>query len=298
MGYRIASFSFLFYVILLSQCCTHSNGSRKIKEMYDLLQQTALDENNGIHAKHAHDDHLQMIHDHHPSSQMEPSLNIFFSTNDLKVGKSIPIYFSRNSPSSSPHFLPKEESDSIPFSLSQLQNLLDFFSFPKHSPQAKAMEYTLSQCELQPLKGETKFCSTSLESMLDLTSGIFGSDSQFKVLNTKHLSRHTVVLQNYTVLEKPTEILTPKIVACHSMPYPYAVFYCHVNDGGHKVYEVLLGGDDGERVEALGVCHVDTSQWDPNHVAFRVLKTQPGRSPVCHFFPADNLIWVASPSIV
>lgn len=270
MGYRIASFSFLFHALLLvsQYCCTHSNGSREInKGMHD-LQQAAIDE------------------------------NIFFTTNDLRVGKSIPIYFSTKSPSTYPHLLPREESDSIPFSSSQLPNLLDFFSFPKHSPQARAMEHTLSQCELPPLRGETKFCATSLESMLDSTRGVFGLGTQFRVLTTKLLSRHTAAFQNYTVLEKPNEILSPEIVACHSMPYPYAVFYCHVKDGEHRVFEVLLGGENGERVEALGVCHVDTSQWDPDHAAFRVLGTRPGGSPVCHFFPADNLIWVASPSVL
>ncbi|KNA03061.1 hypothetical protein SOVF_212750, partial [Spinacia oleracea] len=47
-------------------------------------------------------------------------------------------------------------------------------------------------------------------------------------------------------------------------------------------------------VEAVAVCHMDTSQWSPNHASFRVLKIKPGSSPVCHFFPADNLVWVPS----
>jgi len=249
------------------------------------------------------DGHLQMMpkqleHGDGPSPLMNPLLNLFFKMNDLKQGKRIPIYFSTKDPSTSPHLLPKQEADSIPFSLSQLPEVLEFFSFPKHSPQAKAMEYTLLECELEPLMGETKFCANSLESMLDSAKGFFGTETEFHALTTKYLSKHTALLQNYTVLEVPKEIETPKMVGCHSMPYPYKVFYCHGQEGDHKLVEISMRGDNGERVEVVGICHVDTSHWDPNHMAFRVLNTKPGEAPVCHFFPADNIIWVASPTVI
>jgi hypothetical protein len=88
------------------------------------------------------------------------------------------------------------------------------------------------------------------------------------------------------------EISAPKMIACHTMPYPYAVFYCHCQESEHRVFEVSLGGVNEEAVQAAAVCHMDTSRWDPDHVSFRVLKVEPRTSPVCHFFPADNLVWV------
>ncbi|KAK2392831.1 BURP domain-containing protein BNM2A [Trifolium repens] len=85
---------------------------------------------------------------------------------------------------------------------------------------------------------------------------------------------------------------SPKIVACHTVPYPHAVFYCHSQESENRVYKVLLGGENGDKVEAMVVCHMDTSQWAPSHVSFQVLGVTPGSSSVCHFFPADNYIWV------
>ncbi|PSS26055.1 BURP domain protein [Actinidia chinensis var. chinensis] len=305
MGSWFAHCSFLLYFLLVSRG-THSHSWKDFVSEVHNLHQTPMDDPVQIFSKQAHydghkgkngnrmDDHN--VHDG-SSSPMDPALHVFFTVDELKLGKTIPIYFSTKDLSNSPHLLSREETDSIPFSLSQFQEILEFFSFPKHSPQAKAMEYTLSQCEMEPLKGETKFCATSLEAMLDSTRGIFGLATKFQVLTTKHLSNHTVLLQNYTILGVPRVVATKKMLACHTMPYPYAVYYCHGQDGDHKLYELVLGGDNGERVEAVGVCHVDTSQWDPDHVAFRVLKTSPGKSPVCHFFPAENLIWVASPTI-
>ncbi|XP_059650008.1 BURP domain-containing protein BNM2A-like [Cornus florida] len=260
--------------------------------------------------QHAMEDHVQ-VHDHkhngdvhgHPSSHMDhmdPSLIVFFILDDLKVGKIMPIFFPNKDLSSSPHFLPKEEADSIPFSLQELPELLQLFSFSRGSPQAKAMEDTLRQCEIEPMKGEVKHCATSLESMLDFTRAIFGLESQFKVLSTTHLTKtnSNTLVQNYTVLEVPREFSAPKMVACHTMPYSYAVFYCHSQVSESRVFQVSLGGENGDKVEAVAVCHLDTSQWSRNHVSFRVLGIEPGTSPVCHFFPWDNLVWVPLPTSI
>lgn len=82
------------------------------------------------------------------------------------------------------------------------------------------------------------------------------------------------------------------------MPYPYAVFYCHSQLlSENKLFQVSLGGPDGERVEAVAVCHMDTSRWDRDHVSFTVLGIEPGSSPVCHFFPVDSIVWVPLQSL-
>ncbi|XP_059314190.1 BURP domain protein USPL1-like [Lycium ferocissimum] len=231
----------------------------------------------------------------HPSSHMDhvdPSLRVFFLMDDLRIGKAITVSFPRRDLSSSPSFLPREEADSIPFSLKELPNLLQRFSFSKNSPQAKAIEDTLRECEVPPIKGETKYCASSSEAMLDFVQGIMGEKTQFKALSTTHLSNSTPLLQKYIILDAPLEVAAPKMVACHTMPYAYAVFYCHYTISKSKVFKVSLGGENGDKVEAIAVCHLDTSEWSPSHVSFQVLGILPGMSPICHFFPSDNLVWV------
>jgi hypothetical protein len=262
-------------LILLS---VNTNGAREIPDEINVLKLHSMDH----HTSSSHMDH------------MDPSLMVFFQLNDLKLGKTIPIYFPNTNPSTtnSPHLLPREKADSIPFSLSELNYLLQFFSFSPKSAQARAMENTLRQCEIDPIEGETKFCATSLESMLDFTRKIFGSDSHIKVITTTHIKKSNVVLQNYTIVQL-REIPAPQMVACHTMPYPYAVFYCHSQESESKVFKVRLDGENGyDKVEALAVCHMDTSRWSSKHVSFRVLGIEPGSSNVCHFFPADNLVSV------
>ncbi|KAI9128444.1 hypothetical protein K1719_001437 [Acacia pycnantha] len=222
----------------------------------------------------------------------DPSVTVFFTLKDLKIGKRMPIHFPKRDTSTSPKFWPKEEADSIPFSLNELPNLLRHFSFSKDSPQAKAMEDTLSECESKTIQGEVKLCATSLESMLEFTQRMIGSESGIQVFSTSHKTKSSVNFQNYTMLEILMEVPAPKMVACHTMPYPYAVFYCHSQKSENRVYKISLVGDNGDEVEAMVVCHLDTTQWSPTHISFSVLKVVPGSSSVCHFFPADHFIFV------
>ncbi|XVE48667.1 hypothetical protein DITRI_Ditri01bG0020900 [Diplodiscus trichospermus] len=238
--------------------------------------------------------HLQQ-----PSTAMDhtdPSLNIFFRIDDLKVGKTMSIYLPSKDFSASPHLLSREEASSIPFSSAHLPQLLGFFSFSKGSRQAKAMEYTLKQCEFEPTNGEITFCATSLESMLDFARSVFGLDAQLQVLTTTFLRKPDVFLQNYTILDMPKQFNTSRIIACHTLPYPYAVFYCHSQKSEIRLFLVSLGAENGERVQAPAACHMDTSEWDSDHVSFRLLKIKPRSSPVCHFFPPDHLVWVPLPA--
>nr|KYP66062.1 BURP domain-containing protein 3 [Cajanus cajan] len=257
---------------------------------------SGTDINKFLEAKATSDEDHQTTHTEHKHGHshmhMDPSVMVFFTLKDLKVGKTMPVCFPKRDPSTSPKLWPREEAEPLPFSLDQLPNLLKFFSLTPHSPQAKAMQDTLSECESKPIKGEVKFCATSLESMLDFTQTILGSKSGLNVFATSHLTKSSITFQNYTILENIMEIIAPKMVACHTMPYPYAVFYCHSQESENKIYRVSLAGENGDRLDAMAVCHMDTSQWGRGHVSFQVLKIQPGTSSVCHFFPADNLIFV------
>ncbi|KAH9696081.1 BURP domain-containing protein USPL1 [Citrus sinensis] len=243
-------------------------------------------------SENLHDSHSIPSHMNH----MDPSTMVFFTLKDLKIGETMPIYFRKRDPSAYPQALPREEADSIPFSLKQLPYLLQFFSFSDDSPLAKAMEGTLNHCEVPPIEGETKICATSLESMLDFVHGTFGLETKFQVLSTKFLAKSATIFQNYTILQVPKPMVAPKMVACHIMPYPYAIFYCHSQMTENKLFGVSLGGDNGDRVEAVAVCHMDTSHWSRDHASFRVLGIEPGSSHVCHFFQADNIVYIPAPT--
>uniref|UniRef100_A0A9I9DMY0 BURP domain-containing protein n=1 Tax=Cucumis melo TaxID=3656 RepID=A0A9I9DMY0_CUCME len=260
--------TFIFYFLLVLGCLQQKNSYAR------MLQSKVSDR--------------EMV-----ETNKNPSLNVFFTTNDLKLGKKMPIFFPIKNFSEIPKQLPKEMAEKIPFSLANLSYLLQFFSISKDSPQAKAMEYTLTQCELEPMEGETKFCATSLESLYFSTRGFFGFYGSVKAEATVYPKNFKTELQNYTILEEPTKILASRILSCHLMPYPYLVLYCHSQVSDNVLYKVIVEGENGDRVESLAICHVDTSGWDSDHVVFRVLNVEPGESSVCHFYPKDNIVFVS-----
>ncbi|KAK4774576.1 hypothetical protein SAY86_009511 [Trapa natans] len=233
------------------------------------------------------------MHDH-DSNTDDPSVHIFFNLEDLMVGKRMLLYFPhKTDPSRTPRLLPREEAESIPFTSTKLSSILSFFSFPDDSRQARAMANTLHQCELEPIKGELKFCATSMEEMLDRTHQIFATESRALATTYISMKKTAKALQNYTVLETPKQIEARRMIGCHTMPYPYAVYYCHIQlQSETRLFQVALGGAEVDRIDALAACHMDTSRWDRDHVSFKVLHIEPGSAPVCHFFPVDNLVWV------
>ncbi|KAH1040406.1 hypothetical protein J1N35_042149 [Gossypium stocksii] len=217
---------------------------------------------------------------------------VFAVLKDIEVGKRMPLYFPYVDDPTSFHFLPEHKTHHIPLSTKELPMLLRFFSFSPHSQQALTMKKTLEMCEVEPIEGEVTACVTSLSSLSDFARGVFGPDSQVRLVRSSLVSNTTPFLQNYTVVESK-EISTGKIIGCHNQPYPYAVYYCHHQVGTvNKLFMVSLTGDNGDRVNAVFICHMDTSSWDEDHVSFRLLGVKPGESEICHFFPAYDLVVV------
>ncbi|CAL8176110.1 unnamed protein product [Prunus armeniaca] len=241
-----------------------------------------------------HEHHHMHTHSSSPMDHTEAFKVGFFTFDDLYKGKIMPLNFPKQEHS---RFLPKEVADSIPFSMPQLPHLLQLFSIPQGSRDAKHMAYALEQCEMKPITGETKFCATSLESMTEFVTKIIGSGVSFNILSTTHPTTSTAITQSYTILEEPKEVLASKMVFCHPMAYPYAVFFCHNFEKDTKFFKVSLEGENEDKVEAMAVCHMDTSDWDPNHSLFGLLGIKAGASsPVCHFFPENHLVWIPSPT--
>ncbi|KAL6270136.1 hypothetical protein ACE6H2_027047 [Prunus campanulata] len=241
-----------------------------------------------------HEHHHMHTHSSSPMDHNEAFKIGFFTFNDLYKGKIMPLNFPKQEHS---RFLPKEVADSIPFSMPQLPHLLQLFSIPQGSRDAKHMADALEQCEMKAITGETKFCATSLESMIEFVTKIIGSGVSFNILSTTHPTTSTAITQSYTILEEPKEVLASKMVFCHPMAYPYAVFFCHNFEKDTKFFKVSLEGENEDKVEAMAVCHMDTSDWDPNHSLFGLLGIKAGTSsPVCHFFPKNHLVWIPSPT--
>ncbi|GMI97981.1 hypothetical protein HRI_003467400 [Hibiscus trionum] len=234
------------------------------------------------------EDRKHHLHGQMNSDPTSPGVKIFGFLKDIEVGNTRPFYFPHLQDPTSFEFFPEEQIRDIPFSSEALPQLLRFFSFSPDSPQAMAMKQTLELCESEPPKEEVYHCATSLESLLDFAHRVFGSD-RITILRSPLVSNSTPPVQNYTVVESK-EIWTGKMIPCHYQKYPYAVYSCHFDMvSRNKLFALSLRGDNGDTVNPVFICHLDTSTWDADHIAFRTLGVKPGESEVCHIMPAQDL---------
>lgn len=215
-----------------------------------------------------------------------PNVALFFLEKKMNPGSKMNLHFFKSS-NGAATFLPRQVAASIPFSSNKMKEILNRFSVKPNSVEAETMKNTVKECEEPGIRGEEKFCATSLESMVDFSTSKLGK-------NIEAISTYTdkeTQLQEYSI----TEVKMMKggnAVACHQQKYTYAVFYCHKTQKS-KAFMVSLVGKDGTKAKAVAVCHEDTSAWNPKHLAFKVLKVKPGSVPVCHFLPEDHIVWVS-----
>lgn len=217
----------------------------------------------------------------------DPKVALFFLEKNLRPGSKLTLHFPKTSPSTST-FLPRQVAKSLPFSSKNLPQIFDRFSVAPKSLEAELIEETIKECETPGIVGEDKYCATSLESMVDFSTSKLGK--RVTLISTE-VEKETK-LQEFSVSNLAKKSTRDKAVVCHKLSYPYAVFYCHSTEHT-RVYEVGLVGADGTKVDAVAVCHTDTSAWNPKHLAFQVLKVKPGTVPVCHFLPQGHVVWVS-----
>ncbi|XP_006856051.2 BURP domain protein USPL1 isoform X1 [Amborella trichopoda] len=235
-------------------------------------------------------------HSHITSHDRAPGPeNVFFHMKDLKVGNKLDLYNMVDKTLAATSPLPRQEADSIPFASASLPDILRRFSIPPDSPLAKKVARNLHICESPPLMGERKFCATSLESLHDFVLSILGPKAKPQVLATTlhNGENRPPLVQSYIVKEIMLRLTPPYLPVCHPMTYPYTVFHCHVVVKTTALM-VKLEGEDGSKMDAAAVCHLDTSDWDPDHVSFKVLGIKPGTEPVCHFFPETHLAFITT----
>lgn len=213
-----------------------------------------------------------------------PNMALFFLENDLKKYTKMKLHFTKTTTSTT--FLPRQVAEKIPFSSKKMPQILDYFSVKPNSKEAKTIKQTIKECEEPRIKGEEKYCATSLESMIDFCRYRLGKSIQ--AISTE--VKKETPLQTYTI-EGVKKMASDATVVCHKQNYAYTVFYCHTTQTT-KAYKVSVVGVDGTKAEAVAVCHTDTSGWNPKHLAFQVLKVKPGTVPICHFLPEDHIVWV------
>lgn len=220
----------------------------------------------------------------HEKRIVVPDFTTFFLEQDLHSAKKMKLYFPKTT--SQAKFLPRQVSDSIPFSTEKLPEILNRFSVKPESAEAKIMKETIEDCEEPSVKGEAKYCATSLQSLIDFSVSKLGKEVEVYTTEVEKEAK-----MDFVIGVNGVKKIGERSVVCHRQNYVYAVFYCH-QVHATRAYAVSLVAADGTKAKAVAVCHTDTRFWSAQQFAFQVLKVKPGTVPICHFLPNDNLVWV------
>ncbi|CAL4979351.1 unnamed protein product [Urochloa decumbens] len=208
----------------------------------------------------------------------------------LKPGSKLAPYIH---PASTPApLLHRDAADSIPMTRKSFTAILRMFAPVSHS-MAENIQSVLDLCEHpNPAKGEKKAYANSVESMVELAASMLASrdlrsfSSSPSVPAEGRNGSKAYKIASVTPITGKGDTMT-----CHGAPFPYKVFVCHALVPT-RVYSVGLESDNDdeekETMEALVVCHLNTSEFDPEKMPPHV---KPGDAPVCHFLNRDDILW-------
>uniref|UniRef100_A0ACD5XWN7 Uncharacterized protein n=1 Tax=Avena sativa TaxID=4498 RepID=A0ACD5XWN7_AVESA len=223
--------------------------------------------------------------------------NTVFLEEALTPGSTVIPYIRPSAIPGGAPLLRRAVADSISMSTENFTDIMEMFAPASHA-MARDIWSTLDICEhLRPVKGEKKTCVTCVESMVEFAASVVagGNTRDLRVFSSPDVPAEGVTSgRRYKVAASRVVTAAGDTVTCHNMKFPVAAYMCHAVNPT-RVYTVALesvdvagAGEAGQRMEALAVCHLDTSEFGamtmPEHV-------KPGEAPLCHFISRDSVLW-------
>lgn len=207
--------------------------------------------------------------------------------------------------------LRRDVADSIPMSTKNFTDILAMFA-PVSQSMARDMWSTLSSCEHpREVAGEQKACPTSMESMHEFAASALGTRDLRAPSTSLDVPAEGVSSPSrrykMVAVRAVHQGKEANTVTCHSMSFPFAVFYCHAINPT-RVYDVTMKIEDDNNalpsprslpstVRALAVCHLKTSRFDSTLAYWKKLGVKPGDASVCHFLTKGDILWAPNETV-
>ncbi|XP_042484878.1 polygalacturonase non-catalytic subunit AroGP2-like [Macadamia integrifolia] len=210
---------------------------------------------------------------------------LFFRESVVKERNVMPIPDLRD-PMSYISFLPRPLASKIPFSFARIDELKKLFGVVDDSNMDEYIQDTLKICEKSSIQCLHCTCATSAEDLIDFIIEKLGH--HVGIWSTENVEGS---YENVTIgaMKLIYGNLSEPPVICHSQPFPFQVYFCHILQKV-KVYAVDIHARKKVN-HAIMACHYDTSTWNPNHLAFKLLGFGPGLIEVCHWMNKNGVVW-------
>ncbi|KAF0914798.1 hypothetical protein E2562_031524 [Oryza meyeriana var. granulata] len=223
-----------------------------------------------------------------PLPMWSPEPGKFFRERDLVAGNRMPMpdIADKLPPRA---FLPRDIAGKIPFDATAVSVL---FGAAPGTAMRQVVASTVAECARPPSRGETKRCATSAEDIVDFAVEMLGDNIAMRTTESTAGGGGEVRLGRVAGVAGGN---VTRSVSCHQSLFPYLVYYCH-SVPSVRVYEAdILAVDSSQKINhGVAICHLDTSDWSPNHGAFIGLGGKPGEIEVCHWIFEGDMTWTVA----
>ncbi|CAI9762913.1 unnamed protein product [Fraxinus pennsylvanica] len=115
------------------------------------------------------------------------------------------------------------------------------------------------------MKGEIKNCPKSLEEMISFSKFTLGK-KKLLAMASQRTKKGDFQIRTIKKFDRK------KVVACDEVYLPFAAYFCH-SISSTQIYAVDLVEPETRLPVStvIAMCHMDTSGWPANHVAFKIL---------------------------
>ncbi|GMY24909.1 polygalacturonase 1 beta-like protein 3 [Fagus crenata] len=189
-------------------------------------------------------------------------------------------------------FLPQVILSKLPFSTLRLSELKGIFHVRENSSMEHMLVDALAECERAPSLGESKQCVGSVEDMIDFAVSVLGHNVVVRSTKNVNGSKQNVMIGSVKEINGGE---VTNLVSCHQIMYPYLLYYCH-SLPKVRVYQAdILDVESKAKINhGVAICHLNTADWSPKHVAFLALGFSPGQIEVCHWFYENEMAWTTA----
>ncbi|XP_020269297.1 BURP domain-containing protein 9-like isoform X2 [Asparagus officinalis] len=278
----------------------HNDPSKESEDSYAELRQKKppvtwnwdnskeAENHEGLQKKLEKDDKNGYIH---TDTVIDP-LGVYFKVSDLRQGNIMRFvdfrdYFPQQ------YFLPRTLASKMPFNSAAA--IKKMFHIMPADIASKNVDFTVKHCNMPPkFPGEIRQCIMSAEDLIDFViKGLETDNIEARSTESTRGCSRDVLIGGVKLVSEGNAL------SCHQVEFPYLVYHCHVVSKT-RAYEVeILDVESKEKINhATVTCHMDTSMWTPTHEAFRALKSEPGKTEVCHFISKWDILWTSAADVV
>lgn len=217
----------------------------------------------------------------------------FFLEENLVVGKEMHLSENLHDPIPARAFLPAVVADALPpLTTTNLPKLRQTFNVEDKTSMSTMMGTAAFLCESAALPGEDKACPVTLAAMAQFVFSHLGAGVQALSTSGAPATVHRSAPVTIESVTKRSLAEGDHIIICHTVMFPSALYYCH-HVTGTKVVQAALRAEDKSVINAVGICHLDTTLWASEHPAFKALNIPRG-AEACHWTVQNDVVWVST----